>query len=678
MTTPPRSRRWGRRARRTLVTAAILFAVTQLLYAIGDTGGSELGQTPPSLSWITLTDAKDINVWQYELGINFNADIFDPGRTLSAMVTEYLWAVYRGLAVISIWFLDWVFSFDWLTIITGPLTEISNALRDIITAFGLAPTFMVVAAFAGGLFILRGKIARGVYEICVAAMVVAVSASVLSNPVDIVAGPNGWIYETRDVTMDLVAEMGNSAASDPSAITSQLITTFVRQPSQLVSFGQILDGTACEQAYDDAVASGPHGYDDTIRNAVTACNESAGKYAEAPSGGMVSAAFIQSPAGLVVLLMAVLIGGAVMLALISTVLAAIGALINLVMAVLPGGARRPLAQSFAEVAIGLVTFVFSLFFLTVFLQTIQGIFAASAGEPSKAFVVVNIFMVLGLVFYMRYRRKLKTATDRLADWMSTRPGAPAARPLPASRGNAGAIAAAGVYGGVKLLSSPRGRRAVKTAGTAGLAAATGNPALAGRVIFNVAASKAAAKAPRPGPRPTPPNSGAPTTPATSAETTSGSGQGGVRRRSAARSFYRPTTAGSRRPGPRTPARNPDPSPQGGAPASTTTATPETPARDTSAPAAAARPGANRPRPARGTYRPTTSGTRRRATRNQPRPEESTPPRSRTQQQSPQPPRQTPPQPRPPRTTTTKPPPAAPTVPPSRRSPRGSRGKGHRR
>lgn len=508
MKRPPRPRRWVRRTRHMIVVGAILFTVTQLLYAIGDTGGSELGQTPPSLSWITLVDGKGINVWQYELGINFKPDIFDPGRTLSAVATEYLWAVYRGAAVTAIWFLDWVFSFDWLTIITTPLIEISNSLRGIITAFGLAPAFLTVAALVGGVFILRGKIARGIYEILVSALVVALGATVLSNPIALVAGTDGWIYQTRDYTMELVAEMGSQAQSDPNAITSQLMTTFIRQPSQLVSFGQILDETSCEAVYDDAIKTGPHGYDDTIRDAVTACNETAGKYAEAPSGGMVSAVLMQSPAGLIVLLIAVLIGGAVMLALVSAILASIKALINLVFAALPGGARRPLAQSFAEVAVSLAVFVFSLFFLTVFLQVIQGIFQASTGEPSKAFIVINICMVMGLVFYMRFRRKLKASTDRLATWMATRPGAPAPQPLPSNRGRSAAIAAASVYGGAKLLSNPRSRQTLKAAGTVGLAAATGNPALAGRVIFTTA-SKAAAKAPRPGPKTGPTLGGSP-------------------------------------------------------------------------------------------------------------------------------------------------------------------------
>lgn len=653
MKCPPRPRRWVRRTRRMIVAGAILFAVTQLLYAIGDTGGSQLGQTPPSLSWITLVDGKGINVWQYELGINFKPDIFDPGRTLSAVATEYLWAVYRGAAVIAIWFLDWVFSFDWLTIITAPLIEISNSLRAIISAFGLAPAFLTVAALVGGIFILRGKIARGIYEILVSALVVALGATVLSNPVALVAGTDGWIYQTRDYTMELVAEMGSQAQSDPNAITSQLMTTFIRQPSQLVSFGQILDGTSCEAAYDGALKTGPHGYDDTIRDAVTACNETAGKYAEAPSGGMVSAVLLQSPAGLIVLLIAVLIGGAVMLALVSAILASIKALINLVFAVLPGGARRTLAQSFAEVAVSLATFVFSLFFLTVFLQVVQGIFQASSGEPSKAFLVVNICMVMGLVFFMRFRRKLKASTDRLATWMTTRPGAPAPQPLSSNRGRGAAIAAAGIYGGAKLLSNPRSRQTLKAAGTVGLAAATGNPALAGRVIFTTA-SKAAAKAPRPGPKAgtvggAPAGSGSPNADPIG-DNQAAQPRQASRNPNPSRRRYRPTN-GRRK----SASRRPDQKKR-----SSTAGT--TPGRGTSTTTS---PTTQRPAPAASDSAPRTA--------DQPS-QSAAKPQSRTQPRK----RSTKPQaPAPEATSKKKPQPAAPANRASRRAQGGSHGKGHR-
>lgn len=475
---------------RAAMVAAVLLVVGNVAFVAADNGG-QVGQTIPTLSWIQLSDDKGISLWNYELTINYQSDIFNPGATISAWFTELLWRGYLGCSAVAIWFLDWVLSFDWLTIITGPLLAIGEALRDVIARFGLVPAFLAVAALGGAMFIMRGKIARGVYEMLVGAFVVALSATALSNPIQMVAGPGGWIFQARDHTLQVVAAMGDQAHTDQNAITSELITTFIRQPVQLVSFGQILDGTACESVYDAAIRSGPHGYDATVRDAVKGCSEAAGVYAETPSGSMVASVLLQSPAGLVVLTIAILIGGTVMLALVSTVLASLKVIINVLLAVLPGGARRPLAQAFAEMFIGIATFVFAMFFLAVYLMVIQTVFRAHDGEPSKAFVITIIFMLLGLVAFLRYRRSLKAATDRLTQWMSQRPSGGAPRPLAPAGGGSQWMKAAGLYGAGKVLASPQGRTALKNTAVVGAAALTGNPALASRVLLNNAAAKKA-------------------------------------------------------------------------------------------------------------------------------------------------------------------------------------------
>ena len=490
MSPTPRRPRWVRMLIRTLISAVVLVVFGNVVVATAD-DATTLGQTIPTLSWIQLTDAKGIGLWNYELAINFKSDIFEPGTAISAMFTEFLWRGYLGCTAVAIWFLDWVLSFDWLTMLTGPLIAIGDALRDVIARFGLAPVFLMIAGLAGGIFIMRGKTARGVYEIIVGCLIVALSATALSNPIQMVAGPGGWIYQARDHTLELVAAMGDQAHTDQNAITSELITTFVRQPVQLISFGQILDGTACEAAYDDSIRQGPYGYTDDVRNAVKSCNDAAGEYANTPNGGMVSSAFIQAPAGLIVLLIAIMIGGTVMLALVSTVLASLKAIINLVLAVLPGGARRPLAHAFAEMFIGIAVFVFAMFFLGVYLMVIQTVFKANEGQPSKAFAIVIIVMVLGLIAFLRYRKGLKAATSRLTDWMGKRPGTAAPRPLAPAGQGAHWMKAAGVYGAGKVLASPQGRAALKNTAMVGVAALTGNPALAGRVVLNSAAMKRA-------------------------------------------------------------------------------------------------------------------------------------------------------------------------------------------
>ena len=485
---PPR---WVRILIRTLIGAAILTLIGNVAFVVADESGASMGQTIPALSWVQLADAKGINLWNYELAINFKSDIFDPGASVSAMLTEFLWKGYLGLTALAIWFVDWVLSFDWLTVIIAPLTAVGDAIRNIITQFGLAPAFLMVAGLVGAVFILRGKIARGVYEMLMSCFIVALSVTAFANPLELVAGPDGWIYQARDHTLELVAAMGDQAQSDQNAITSELITTFVRQPAQLVSFGQILDGGDCEEAYDTAVSAGPYGYESDIRDAVSDCNKAASSYADTPNGGMVTSALIQAPAGIMVLVMAILIGGTVMLALVATVLAALKTIINLVLAVLPGGARRPLAHSFAEVFIGIAVFIFAMFFLAVYLMVIQAVFRAHEGQPSKAFVIMLIVMILGLIAFVRYRKSLKAATTRLTDWMSKPPGGPAPRPLAPPGQGSHLMKAAGLYGAGRVLSSPQGRAALKNTAVVGAAALTGNPALAGRVLLNSATAKRA-------------------------------------------------------------------------------------------------------------------------------------------------------------------------------------------
>lgn len=482
MTKTRTRRQWAVRIlKRTGLTAVLLCVLGNVVYAFAD-GSGQPGQTIPTLSWIQLTDDKGINLWQYELSINFKKDVFEAGSMIAAMFTQMLWQGYLGCAAVAIWFIDWVLSFDWLNIIVGPLRAIGDALRDVIGRFGLMPAFLMISGLVGAMFIFAGKTARGLYEILVGAFIVALAATALSNPIDLVAGPDGLIYQTRDRTLEFVAALGEQAQTDQNSITSDLIETFIRQPVQVISFGQVLDGTECEETYDKIVASGPYGYENNVRDAVNGCNPDAGKYAETPNLGMFSSVMIQGPAGLVVMLVAVLLGGTVMLALVSTIMAALKTIINLALAALPGGARRSLAQCLADIGMGLAMTVFAMFFLAVYMMVIQKIYSSSGGQPSRAFAVTLIFMIMGLIAFWRYRKSLKAASARMAEWLSKRPGGGAPRPL-AAPGGSGMVKMGLAYGASKVLASPKGRAVLEGTAMAGAAALTGNPALAAKVVL---------------------------------------------------------------------------------------------------------------------------------------------------------------------------------------------------
>ena len=455
-----RRSRWLRRAKRVILAGFVLHFLA-VGVVLADTGGENLGQATPMLSWITLTDEKGINAWQYELSIDYKTGMFETDIVggMWAQIVYLLWDLYRSFVVLTIWFLDWVLSLDWLTLLTDPLTAVGVALRNVIDQSGLVPAFLAVTALAGGLYILRGKIATGVYEILVGAFIVALSTTTLAAPMALVAGEGGWIHTARDRTLEVVSEMGDTASGDHNALTSQLITTFVRQPTQLTAFGKILDGGDCEDDYDEVVKGGPYGFENNIRDKIASCDSGAGDYAKSPTGTMAMGALMQVPAGGTVLLIGVLIGGAIMLALVQAVLAALQLIINLVVGVLPKGARQPLAKSFAEVVGSLFIFIMAMFFLAIFLQLINQMFEAHSSEPSKAYVYVNVFLVLGLVSFVKYRKGLKGMSDRLAAAMMRRPSGGTPSALPSSRG----LAAMGITrGAYRLARSPMARKAAAT------------------------------------------------------------------------------------------------------------------------------------------------------------------------------------------------------------------------
>lgn len=468
----PSRRRWARRLGWSAVAAWFMLFMGNVYVAVADTGGG-LGNTPSSAAWITLIDAKGVNGWQYELTIN-QGSWTDIGSMIMAMLAGFFWTGYHGICMMAIWFLDWILGFGWVPMIADPLLQVGKALSTAMSRLGLAGTFLTIAAVAAGLAIMRGKIARGVYEVVVSCVILALMTTWLANPVDMIAGPGGWIYQTRDATMEFVAAMGKTGQVSPDTVTSQMLTTFVRQPSQLVSFGQVLDGGPCEAAYDAIVKAGPYGSGSQVRDAIQPCNQAAFDYANAPSVGTVMSGALMAPSALLVLILSVIMGGASLIAIVFAILTGVKAIIFTVMAVLPGGARRPLMHTAAELIISLFTFFFTIFFLLVFLQVVQALFAANSSQPSKAFMLVNIMLVVGMVVFVSFRKRLKASTERLGDWLSTRPGGTPANPLPASTGS-GAMKVAGAYGAAKLLSNQKVRRGLTVAGGAGLALATGNP-----------------------------------------------------------------------------------------------------------------------------------------------------------------------------------------------------------
>lgn len=448
---------WVRRAIKVTVLGAFLFLAVQVVYAAGDDQKLALGQTPSTLAWIKLIDGEGLNAWQYELAIKTDHGV-DVGKGIPALLVTIAWQLYVQIVMPALWFLHWVLSFEWLTLITAPLMDVGNALRAVFNKLGLASIFLAVAGLVTGVHLLRGRYSKAVYEVVAGGVVLGLAATVFANPVAAVMGLNGISDQVHERTMEFATALENeievrapgttsSGGGDP--VTTAMISTFIRKPVQIVSFGEILDGGSCEGAWKEKVSQGPWGYTAHIRDAVRSCNEALGTYADTPTMGMVGAAIILIPAAVIILILGVILGGVVMLAMVNVAIASVRLVIDLVFALLPGGSRDTLAQRLADIAINLVVFIFSVLFLELFLLVVRRVFGTGT-DPMQSFMIANVLLVVGLVAYLRYRKKLATSAGRLSSLLSKRPsGGGGGKPAGVGLAGAGASGGAGAgQGGV--------------------------------------------------------------------------------------------------------------------------------------------------------------------------------------------------------------------------------------
>ena len=113
--------RWaGRVAAAAALMPVVLLAAAGPVWAFGADGSGQLGQTPPVLSWIELTDSRGISIWNYELSLD-RGGVTSPDKFFWSAVTDSAWGAYRSWCALALWFLDWVLSFDWLQVIAAPL-----------------------------------------------------------------------------------------------------------------------------------------------------------------------------------------------------------------------------------------------------------------------------------------------------------------------------------------------------------------------------------------------------------------------------------------------------------------------------------------------------------------------------------------------------------------------------
>ena len=449
-------------------TAGLAVLLTVATVQPASAAPAPIGQAPPEWSWVQLEDSHGISVWHYELALD-RGGVLDPGKFVWSFVVDQCWGLYWTTVASAIWFLDWVLSFDWVKLIAEPLLAIGDALHTTLNDLGLVPTFLMAAALLAVLWMTRGKWATGVWELAVTLLVAALATGALASPVHLVADPDtGYLYKARDAGFEIAAALAtghadHDATTAPAmrkALTGQLATTFIRQPAQIINFGQVLDGGKCESAYTDVTKGGPYGFESDIRDKVASCDSALGTYADNPSASMATGALVFMPAAGVILLLGIVIAGSVLLAGVNVLWQSLKLVVNLVTGLLPGGTRGSLLLTLSEAVMSLLMLAFTTVFLAVFMELVQVLFREAKGtEIPKTFITTDIVLILGVLTYLKTRRRINEAAHRLAQFLAQRPGEgakPTRIPEPTSSGAARTAGKALAAGATLLYLRRRG------------------------------------------------------------------------------------------------------------------------------------------------------------------------------------------------------------------------------
>lgn len=535
---------WARGWRRSLVRLVMAWHLAGALLIVFASSASADpiggGSLSPFFSWMDLKDSHGIDAWNFYLSIDKgNATPSGGWRMIWAFFISFEYEVFRFLMATAIWFITWVLSFEWLELILTPVRTISESVTSITNQFDLTLLMLTAAGFAAFVWIVQGRYSTGIYEILMSCVLAAAAIGILSNPVERTVGEDGFIMQARDMGLSIAAGLTNNGDTNGNArehidqIESKLVDTFIRQPTQLINFGRVLDAPQykgqCVKEFDAALGGGPKAIthreettgekvsgavvdtvtdqlpgpvadavtqkpspEDRLKNSIRDCEggDDGGamkEYADNPGPGQAIGLLFLIFAGFVLMLFAIWLAGRLMLAAGVAIGNAIKSIPGIVVAIAPA-MRGQFWKTVANVAMAMAQMVFSIVFLVGYTLMVQSIFAADQAHLIRTVLFVDIFLIIGIVLFRRGNKGLRRMSDKLADKLAMRPNAP---PVAITRSNPATAqgVANAIYSGRQLY---RGGKAIAEK-SATAAKATGHAAAAtGKATAGVASTAATA------------------------------------------------------------------------------------------------------------------------------------------------------------------------------------------
>ncbi|MEU6175886.1 hypothetical protein ABZ832_28755 [Streptantibioticus parmotrematis] len=205
-----------------------------------------------------VTDSHGIPITAYTIDED-TGSVTDWDLHVYHMATTGCFLAAQWPVALACWLLAWALSFSLAKLLLKPVIAVSDSLySNVLLAMGLPGLFLTFSGVVATWHLLFGNRGRGWAELTASLLISALSVTTLAAPPQLLLGTNGGVVgKTRDLAVAVGATIlgktdSDFTGSDPSAalarpLTDALTTTFIVQPSMLLTYGQVFTGTCATE-----------------------------------------------------------------------------------------------------------------------------------------------------------------------------------------------------------------------------------------------------------------------------------------------------------------------------------------------------------------------------------------------------------------------------------------------
>lgn len=283
----------------------------------------------------------------------------DVAAKVLGLVTELAFGAVRAVVSVATWVITWAYGFRFAAALAEPAGRLAVAYDTrLVGPVGLGSLALLLAVVYAGVNVLRSRLSRGVGELLVSLLVLALGGMLLTSPAETFRTGIATAASLSSVVLELAVggdahaltapdERSEYAAASTAAIAplvGGLREAFVAQPHDLLNWGEVLTGP-CAAQREQILAEGPHGTEERPRELMAAGGPSCQDYVafnERPTVERLLGAGVVLVAALIVLTALVLVAVTVVVAqLVAVALVAVMPF-AVIGGVLPGAGRQVL------------------------------------------------------------------------------------------------------------------------------------------------------------------------------------------------------------------------------------------------------------------------------------------------------------------------------------------------